>query len=109
MKHTPIFYVKRLETLHETLPFEIRPLESPEEQGLYSGKPHSHRYFEIIWITKGSGSFSIDLQEQPFESDRIFCVRPGQVHRLQSTQQLEGAIISFYDSFLNMSEHEFDM
>jgi len=71
--------------------------------------PHRHSYFEIIWIARGSGSFWVDLQKFDITGNQLFCVKPGQVHQLQTSETTEGFIVSFTKSFLNNDEYEFDI
>ncbi|MBS1598321.1 MAG: AraC family transcriptional regulator [Bacteroidetes bacterium] len=60
--------------------------------------------FEIIWILKGSGTVSIDLMIHEIDPNRIYFIKPGQAYRLHPTTNMEGYIISFAKSFLDIDE-----
>ena len=45
-----------------------------------SSSPHIHDHFELIWITGGDGSHSINFKSYPFVADRIYIIHPGQIH-----------------------------
>ena len=70
--------------------------------------PHSHNYYEMIWVTGGSGLLHADMQKYTLENNMLYCVKPGQVHWLQMSKDLDGYILSFPDSFLKLADQEFD-
>jgi len=54
---------------------------APFKQEIRKTKPHKHNnYFEIIYLSKGSGIHSIDRQTIQIQSPVIFFVRKEQVH-----------------------------
>ncbi|HEX6224120.1 MAG TPA: helix-turn-helix domain-containing protein [Chryseolinea sp.] len=63
-------------------------------------------YFELIWVTHGVGDMWIDLQKTELTSDRIVCLRPGQVRKLESSQEMEGYIIKLSRAFIASVERE---
>src|SRR5258708_39282640 len=80
--------------------FMVRPLESLAqypEPGARSA--YSNNYFEIFWITKGSGTMRLDLRQYVIDDNQLFCVRPGEMHELVSEEGLEGYVISFTKAF----------
>ena len=91
------------------LSFEIRTLESTVQYGESSEPAFSHDYFEIIWITRGTGQYRVDLQQFPIRENQLFCIRPGEVHLIESGEDLEGYVISFTRSFLGMSDMDLDL
>lgn len=68
----------------------------------------STHHFQIIWITKGTGDFYIDLQKCGFRSNRLFFIKPYQVCRLELVDPAEGYIISFTESFLGIENQTSD-
>lgn len=72
-------------------------------------KPHRHNYFEILWVTKGTGVLLIDMQQTDINNHQVFCIKPGQVHQLLPGKGLEGFVVAFTNSFLNIGEFEFDL
>lgn len=90
--------------------FEIKTLESMTEYRESSGTPtFSHHHFQIIWITRGSGIFHVDMQQFNILSGQLFCILPGEVHLIGSEEDLEGYVISFTRNFLSTGDIDPDM
>jgi AraC-like DNA-binding protein len=91
------------------LPFKVQTIKNfTEEQDDINEAPHSHNYYEMIWLIKGQGTLYVDMQEYAIESDTIFCLKPNQVHQFQARAEMEGFVFSFTDSFFNMDEYDSD-
>src|ERR1700754_4175875 len=89
--------------------FEIRTLESiiqNDETG--NAQVFSHDYFEILWITQGTGLYRVDMQQFVISPNQLFCIRPGEVHLIESGEDLEGYVITFTRNFLGMSDMDHD-
>jgi len=69
-------------------------------------RPCPSNYFELIWITQGAGDQWIDLQKTEIMNDRIICLRPGQIHRLESIDKVEGYVIRLGSEFITNVERE---
>lgn len=88
------------------LSFEISTLESKTQ---HTEPACSQSFFEIVWITRGSGTYRVDMQQYEIHPNQLFCIRPGQVHLIQSGEHLEGYTIAFTRNFLSMSDMELDL
>jgi YesN/AraC family two-component response regulator len=89
------------------LVFSISPLHQFwEENADYIIPCGSNNYFEIIWITKGSGSLFLDMQAFRLASNKLVFVKPGQVRQCNFSEQPSGYIFSFSESFLSTEHHE---
>ncbi|SFQ66106.1 helix-turn-helix transcriptional regulator [Hymenobacter arizonensis] len=56
--------------------------------------PHGHaHYFELIYLTQGGGSHTIDFHTCPVGPQRFYLVRPGQVHHWELTQVPKGYVL----------------
>jgi len=107
MKEAPIIPLLKFET--SGLSFKIETIRGLKEEQQDSNEyPHKQNYYEIIWIARGAGTIHADLQKLIVESNMVYCVKPGEVHLLQTSEDTEGFVISFTDTFINMNEHEFD-
>lgn len=81
-------HILELENTQETkthgnpdFPFNIYPCSIPLD---FAAVPdHWHTDMEIIYIKKGSGLISVDLNPYPVEKGDIVCVAPGQLHRIE--------------------------
>ncbi|HXB07938.1 MAG TPA: helix-turn-helix transcriptional regulator [Puia sp.] len=102
----PLVYASR----NQGQNFMVRTLESLgeyAEQGRSSA--YSNTYFEIFWITRGTGLLRLDLRQYALGDNHLFCVRPGQMHELQSEEGLEGYVIAFTKAFPGVSDSDFDL
>lgn len=61
---------------------------------------HRHRYFAIYWIHEGIGSDVIDFQEYALRPDRIFFIRPEQVHFPHWRSQVRYSALHFTKDFM---------
>jgi len=90
--------------------FTVKTLESlatypdPEKVTAYS-----NNYFEIFWITKGTGQLRLDLRQYEVTDNQLFCVRPGEMHELSSEEGLEGYVIAVTKAFPGVSDADFDL
>jgi len=66
-------------------------------------KPHKHAgYHELIILSKGLGSHTIDDQNYDVKPMIGFYLKPGQVHCWDFTQIPEGYVVIFKEEFLSM-------
>ncbi len=108
MKETPIIPLMKFNDA--ALPFKIQTISRfRQEQGEHYGLPHSYDYYEITWITTGTGKLFVDLGEYSLNENLLYFIKPNQVHRLLLGGDAQGFILSFKDSFVNLGEHEFDL
>lgn len=64
--------------------------------------PHKHNsYFEIIYLTKGSGSHTVDTKKFKIESPVIFTIRQEQVHFWDITSEPEGFVLIIKKQFID--------
>jgi len=92
-----IDYIK----LQDTNLFELVNLKNENNNKFF--KPHRHQFYELIWITKGSGTHSIDFKKYELKKDRIFFIAPSLVHEWldkEYKKQYEGYIFLFNKTFL---------
>lgn len=64
--------------------------------------PFSHRHFfyAVYWIHEGSGTHVIDFEEYEIRPDRIFFIRPEQVHFLHADAHMRYSAIQFTEDFM---------
>jgi hypothetical protein len=107
MKQAPI--IPLLKFKNEALPFKVQTIKNfTEEQDDINEGPHSHNYYEMIWLIKGNSTLYVDMQKCSIESNTIFCLKPNQAHQFQTQTEMEGFVFSFTDSFFKIDEHDFD-
>ena len=68
--------------------------------------PFSHRHFfyAIYWIHEGSGVHVIDFEEYEIKPNRIFFVKPEQVHFLHNDTMMEYSALQFTEEFMSCSD-----
>ena len=100
-----------METTKKTPPF-------PNELGLYfnvsevgslnpgpeeSNEPRRQPNYQIIWITRGSGTFEIDLESLRIEANTIYTIPPGRLHQFRPAEPTAGYVLSFNMDFLYLA------
>lgn len=99
MKHSLYF---NQSAINNRFLFEIHTLEQLRETSTHDPETaHSNNFFEIVWITNGTGLHCIDLEKTLIAPGMVFFVKPGQTHRLVTPENTTGYIISFAEAFLD--------
>jgi AraC family transcriptional regulator, transcriptional activator of pobA len=83
--------------------FDIQELGNLEENEDMSGKLHRHPHIEMIWITKGTAVYYIDLDMNLVKNDELYLVPPGHIHSLQTTEDTRGFLIAFSKEFVGLT------
>jgi AraC family transcriptional regulator, transcriptional activator of pobA len=67
-------------------------------------EPHKHNnYFEIIYLSEGKGSHTIDSQQYPVTPPVVFIVRKEQVHHWELNDEPDGFVLILKKSFADNS------
>jgi AraC family transcriptional regulator, transcriptional activator of pobA len=83
--------------------FDISTVESVSlKHGLRHG-PVRQPHHQIVWITRGSGYFSIDLEKYRIEDNSAFTIPPGRFHQIMAEGRLSGFVLSFNIDFLYLA------
>jgi len=61
--------------------------------------PHRHDFFEVLFLQKGSGLHVIDDNKYEIKPPCVFFMSPGQAHKLELSQDIEGFIYIFTSDF----------
>jgi AraC family transcriptional activator of pobA len=84
------------------LAFDIRTLKSHNDSGILQRSDH----FLIIWVTKGQGSYCIAQQKGLIAHNHLLFIKPGQLKGMQLSEELDGYVISFNSSFLDVADSD---
>jgi len=77
---------------------------APFKKGILKTNPHKHNnYFEIIYLSKGTGTHFIDLGKYAIVPPVMFFVRQEQVHYWQLETEAEGYVIIIKKAFIENS------
>lgn len=67
--------------------------------------PHRHDdFYEILFITQGTGIYTIDFQQYAIKSDTVFFLSPGQIHELELSDDIKGYIFLFTSAFYHVNK-----
>lgn len=61
--------------------------------------PHRHDFFEILYLSKGSGFHIIDGNKYEIQPPCVFFMSPGQAHKIEFSNDIEGFIFIFTSEF----------
>lgn len=66
--------------------------------------PHRHRFYHMVYFTKGSGHHTIDFDRFPVQPHQLYAMVPGQVHHWDFEGDVDGYVLNFsaslFQSFL---------
>jgi hypothetical protein len=63
--------------------------------------PHRHDFYQILYVTHGTGSHTIDFVTYPINAPCVFFLSPGQVHEWQMSDDISGYLLSFNNGLFN--------
>ena len=61
--------------------------------------PHQHDFFEVLYLLKGSGFHVIDGNKYEINPPCVFFMSPGQAHKIEFSNDIEGYIFIFTAEF----------
>ena len=103
MQSTPNFPFQVFQDLEldpGNVEFAIRRIEPLSPSGLSSAMTaHRHDFYEIVWVTQGQGTISIDLDRYPIQPNTLCLVAPGQVHAWEVETSPSGFVLGFTHRF----------
>jgi AraC-like DNA-binding protein/mannose-6-phosphate isomerase-like protein (cupin superfamily) len=67
---------------------------------------HRHRYFELIFIDTGWGTYTIDFVEYQINPNTLFLTSPGQVHNLQNAHIKDGFALIFDREYITQHQND---
>lgn len=61
--------------------------------------PHRHDFFEVLYLSRGSGFHVIDGNKYEIRPPCVFFMSPGQAHKIEFSHDIEGFIFIFTPEF----------
>lgn len=106
----PIRHINFPQSLHNSAGrFSIRELQQVLNGQDMVHDLHRHNFYFVLALQQGSGKHQIDFVEYPVNSNAVFIIRPGQVHKLELSADSSGFLmefeISFYQPKYTITEH----
>jgi AraC family transcriptional activator of pobA len=81
--------------------FEVSPLDAASPGA--TGDPVRTPHHQIVWITRGSGYLSIDLEKYILSDNTIYTIPPGRFHQFSPAGDIAGYQLSFNTDFLYLA------
>ncbi|PWV54242.1 helix-turn-helix domain-containing protein [Chitinophaga sp. S165] len=69
-----------------------------------NGVAHRHDFYTIYWIKKGHLINTIDTVTHAVKKNTLFFLAPGQVHKMEFSEKVEGYMIAFQDAFMCLKD-----
>ncbi len=66
--------------------------------------PHKHDFYEVLFLSKGSGYHIIDSNKYEIKPPCIFFLSPGQAHKLELSHDIDGYIFLFTAEFYLLNQ-----
>lgn len=90
----PVYSIRAFSSSQdEDQPFQVEVFDA--NRHFQVEYPHRHDFYEILFITKGSGFHVIDSNKYEVKPSSIFFLSPGQAHKLELSHDIEGYIFIF--------------
>ncbi len=98
-KPIPVYSINQFQRAQpDNVLYEVEPFD--RNRSFKVEYPHRHdSFYELLFITEGSGTYTIDLQSYPVFPNTIFFVAPGQVHTIDFSEDIKGYIFLFTSAF----------
>jgi AraC family transcriptional activator of pobA len=89
----------------EKLQFQIYDLEAYlKKSGAHAEVPHSHSFYQILWIYNKGGVHYVDFDAHPAQGNTIFFISKNQIHYFDKNADHKGLIFHFNEHFLMQSD-----
>jgi AraC-like DNA-binding protein len=86
----------------KSIDFHFAPLEKLKSTLAY---PHRHDFYQIAWVTSGSGHHIIDSIRYEVKPNTLFFMAPGQIHDFVLSEDATGFTMNFSPEFFAFKMH----
>ncbi|GGC12960.1 AraC family transcriptional regulator [Parapedobacter defluvii] len=93
----PIYDIAGLTTFRPDI--VVRPFAAYRKEHRKLHVPHRHRFYHMVYFTKGSGYHSIDFDRFPVQPHQLYAMAPSQVHHWNFEGDVDGYVLNFSASF----------
>lgn len=83
--------------------FNISTVESLIANRVGEKEALRESHYQLIWITRGSGTFEIDLERLRIEANTLYTIPPGRFHQFHAAEPPAGYVLSFNIDFLYLA------
>lgn len=96
--HIPVYSLQNFSNSNlQNQQFQVEVFDANRHFGVKY--PHRHDFFEVLFLEKGSGFHIIDSNKYEIKPPSIFFMSPGQAHRFEFSNDIEGYIFIFTPDF----------
>ena len=103
-KHIPVYSLKSFSSPDSyNQQFKVEVFDANRH---FSVKyPHRHDFFEVLYLSKGSGFHVIDGNKYEIKPPGVFFMSPGQAHKIEFSSDIEGYIFIFTAEFYLINQN----
>ena len=80
--------------------FNVKIADIFDDKSLETDFPHRHNFYMICLVIKGGGTHIVDFEKIEIKLNRLFFLKPDQVHFWEVEPQSKLAVVQFSDDFL---------
>ncbi len=89
----------------EKLQFQVYDLaQYLQKNEVHATKPHSHSFYQIVWIYNKGGKHYVDFEGHKIEENTIIFISKNQIHYFDKKANHKGILLHFNESFLMHSD-----
>ncbi|MEN8116055.1 MAG: AraC family transcriptional regulator [Bacteroidota bacterium] len=97
-EHIPVYSLHNFSSKEqESLQFQVEVFDANRHFSVEY--PHRHDFFEVLYLSKGSGFHVIDGNKYEITPPCMFFMSPGQAHKIEFSNDIEGFIFIFTAEF----------
>ena len=101
----PVYCISTFQDANtKDLDFDIKIFENLIDEFKFTNQPHRHDFYDILFITEGTGTHTIDFVTYEVKPCSIFFLTPGQVHSWNLSKDTKGFSIFFKPGFYLMDQ-----
>ena len=83
--------------------FEVSTIEWLNQTQQDSDQPTRCPHHQMIWITKGTGTFCIDTEKYRIVDNTVYMIPPGRMRQFKGEPNTSGHVLSFNTDFLYLA------
>ncbi|SOD88714.1 helix-turn-helix domain-containing protein [Spirosoma fluviale] len=95
----PVYQLQSFPRHEPDKPFYMIRLEQLVQEFRGIDKSHTHTFYLAMWISRGSGTHTIDFKTYAIEPNQLYFLTPGQVHSWSLSADTQGFNLFFDANF----------
>ena len=102
MKRYPIYNIQRFNCNSVNSNLYINTFKNHLVDHSFVEESHRHNSYVLFFFTKGSGTHEIDFNVFAIQPGSMFFLQPGQIHRWELSDDVEGFVIFYSQEMYNL-------